>query len=91
MTKQSFVDFVKVSTEKINFDSNNRCMVKEVIRQAIDYYDLKSTEKEGENEVLFLESAIEENILKKIAQIAMEDEEEGIIDLIYDGYVVRKH
>ncbi len=72
-----------------NFDANNRNSIKEVIRLAIEDFRFKSKERA---EVLYLASDVEENLLSKIAEFALGNEEETNIETIYEGYViVRKY
>ncbi|MCL7748622.1 DUF6407 family protein [Halalkalibacter alkaliphilus] len=96
-SKKSFEQFVQDMIQKIgDFDSGNHNQIKEIIRKAIDYYDLKTVERVEEVgnkriETLYLASMAEENMLLKLARIASGNENGIGLEVIYDSSVVRKH
>ncbi|MCT8136879.1 hypothetical protein H1D32_03380 [Anaerobacillus sp. CMMVII] len=85
--------FVQDTIESMkDFDPNNRDCLKKVIRIAIDDFKFSSQEKVEElngQEVLYIASVVEENLLSKIATLA--NEEEVSVEAVYEGHVVRKY
>lgn len=91
-SKKQLMDFVRDTIQQIkDFNSNDLNHVKEVIRLAIVYYDLKTFEKFEEREILYIASIIEENMLSKIASLTIANGKESSIEYIYHGYVVRNY
>ncbi|WP_332629624.1 DUF6407 family protein [Halalkalibacter flavus] len=96
-SKKSFEQFVQDMIHTIgDFDSGNHNQIKEIIRKAIDYYDLRTVERVEEVgnkriETLYLESMAEENMLLKLARFASGNEGEIGLEVIYDSCVVRRH
>ncbi|WP_088103288.1 DUF6407 family protein [Halalkalibacter urbisdiaboli] len=86
--KKTIVDFVN------NITADNPLSITEVIKVAIDYYRLNSTEKverteTGEVKILYIASMAEENMLTKIVTlIAGEDAD---IESAYNGCIVRAY
>ncbi|OLO25244.1 hypothetical protein BTR23_25115 [Alkalihalophilus pseudofirmus] len=79
-----------------HFDINNINHIKEVVRYALSYYELKSyVEIEnieiGTIEYLYLHSMAEENLLSKVVQQSLNSNKSYSIEDIYQGYVIRRH
>ncbi|GAE35496.1 DUF6407 family protein [Halalkalibacter akibai] len=95
-SRKSFTEFVKETKQSLKeFDPNNDQHIKDIVRKAIQYYDLQSTEKvedpEKSVETLYVASMIEENILSKITELASENSELDSIEALYNGFIIRKH
>ena len=96
-SKKGLAQFTEEALLHLNiFDAANMSCVKEVIKLAITYYELKSEERvelvEGRNiEVLYLHSMMEENILTKVVELTTGKKDEITIEAVYNGSIVRKH
>lgn len=90
-------DFVKTTVGGMdNFNKKNLECIKEVITEAIDFYKLKSYEEieesqSGKIKFLHIHSIMEENLLSKIAEIAMGLNEGFNIEDVYEGFVIREY
>ena len=89
-------DFVKKTVAGMdNFDEKNLECIKEVVTEAIDFYKLNSYEEieesqSGKLKFLHIHSIMEENLLSKIAEIAMGLNEGFNIEDVYEGRVIRE-
>ncbi|WP_216831816.1 DUF6407 family protein [Alkalihalobacterium elongatum] len=95
--KKNIEQFVNEVTSHINevneVDMSN---IKEVVRKAISYYELKSYEereqtKQGTSDYLYIHSMIEENMLSKIVTRTINDGNDHYIEEVYQGCVIRRH
>jgi hypothetical protein len=90
----NLIDFVNEEKGKINnFDSRSFECIKKIIRQAIDFYNLKSYEEVEETQLgsirfLHIHSIVEENLLSKIVDELIKDLN---IEGLYEGYVIRDY
>lgn len=95
-SKKAFADFVQDTVVQIkDFQQKNPACLKQIIREAIAYYQLKTVvkleeTKTGEQEVIYLASAAEETILTKIIEIASNDDEISL-EALYNSQVIRRH
>ncbi|WP_096199793.1 DUF6407 family protein [Bacillus sp. FJAT-45350] len=94
--RKSFTEFVEDTIDNMkDFDSNDLNCIRESIRNAIHYYDLKSNVEEteaGRVEVLYITSMAEENMLLKIVELAVSGNVEQInLESVYESRVVRSH
>lgn len=93
---KSFEEFAEEEIQAIDhFDASNHYHLRDIVRKAIDYYQLKSfvqVEIIGNRriETLHLASIVEENMLLKLAEIAG-NMDESSLEIIYDSCIVRKH
>lgn len=73
-----------------DFDAKNSNSIREVIRIAIQDFRFKTMEKVGDGGcgVLFLASDVEENLLSKIAEFAIDNGEKTSIESVYEGHVI---
>lgn len=90
-------DFVKNTVDGMdNFDEKNLECIKEIVTEAIDFYKLKSYEEVEESQLgkirfLHIHSIMEENLLSKIAEIAMGIDNGYYIEDVYEGHVIREY
>ncbi|WNF38610.1 DUF6407 family protein [Bacillaceae bacterium IKA-2] len=92
MTLKYFV--LDIIRKMDDFDAKNSNSIKKVIRIAIEDFRFKTMEKigDGGNGVLYLASDVEENLLSKIAEFAIDNGEETSIESVYEGHIiVRKY
>jgi hypothetical protein len=87
--------FVQDTIQNIDdFDANNINSIKKLIRLVIEDFqfgtEVEETEIEG-NEVLYIASSVEEDLLSQIAEFAVGTEEETSIEAVFEGCVVRKY
>jgi hypothetical protein len=83
----SFEEFVQNMQQSIDNPTNP----KRILEAAIRHYNLKSQVKiENDKEILYLTSMAEENMLNRLTQIALADENSSV-EHLYEGNVVRRH
>jgi len=80
----------------VNFDGENIEDIKKVIRNALEFYNLHSYEEFETTELgsirfLHVHSMIEENLLSKIVEIAMNGEGDLNIEGLYKGHIIRNY
>lgn len=88
MTLRHFVlDTIK---KMESFDAKNINSIKEVIRIAIQDFRFKTMEKTVDSGcgVLYLASHVEEDLLSKIAEFAIDNGEETSIASVYEGHII---
>ncbi len=87
----SLSEFAKEATTNIaQFHPRNTEHLKELIRLAIEQFQMKSVEKvEQGSTYLYLTSMAEENILSKILELATG--EEMNLEDIYNSQIIRRH
>ncbi|ADU28816.1 DUF6407 family protein [Evansella cellulosilytica] len=95
--KLSINEFViNVTKDRETFNSSDMEQIKEILRLAMSYYELRSKEvnelHEGNHSsVLYLDSIMEENILLKVVEIASHSDDQLSLEQIYESKVVRRH
>ncbi len=88
-------DFVNETVRKLdNYDEENLETLKELVRKAIDFYNLKSREEIettdlGTLKVLHLHSIIEENLLSKVIELAIKGDFYLSVEAVYEGHIIR--
>ncbi|MFA9458763.1 DUF6407 family protein [Halalkalibacter sp. AB-rgal2] len=93
----NIADFVNRTLGEINKkDCRNLECIKNLIQKAIDFYNLKSYEEVETNHLgtircLHIHSIVEENILSKIVEVAINREKDLNIEAVYEGHVVREY
>ena len=90
--KKSFIQFVE-DAKSGDLYSHSLNQIQDLVQSAIDYYDLKSFIQLNiaeEKKVLHIVSMAEENILTKIVQIAIGNED-ITVEFVFEGYVIRRH
>lgn len=90
---KSLNDFVN---EAINndFKEDDIEAMKDLVRKAVQYFNLKSREEAELTEtgfirVLHLASIIEENLLSKIIELSLKDDSHLSVEEVYEGKVIR--
>ena len=78
------------------FDGENGEDVKKVIRHALEFYKLHSFEEIenmelGAIQFLHVHSMVEENLLSKIVEIALNGEADLDIEGLYKGHIIRNY
>ncbi|MCT2536327.1 DUF6407 family protein [Aquibacillus koreensis] len=93
----NFQDFVTKEITKISdFDHNKLDSIRELVRKAIEYYELDSFEEVEKTEstnrrYLHIYSMMEENVLSKIVKLALDHNGEHDIESVYEGYIIRDY
>ncbi|OZM56908.1 hypothetical protein CIB95_09055 [Lottiidibacillus patelloidae] len=93
----NFEDFVIKTVNNIsNFDNENMDCIKQVVKEAIACYKLKSYEeieetKSGAVKILHIHSMAEENLLSKVVQSAIKGDNTYNVEAVYEGRVVREY
>ncbi|TYS09400.1 hypothetical protein FZC70_09775 [Bacillus subtilis] len=93
----NITDFVTKTIEEMSsFDRDNRECMKKVIRNAIDFYHLKSYEEVEETHLgsvrfLHVHSMMEENMLSKMIVVLRNGKTDVDIEGVYEGHVVREY
>ena len=79
-------------TEKEEVESHHIKFIQDVIRSAIDFYNLHSYEEvEGADCFLYIYSMAEENLLGKIIELCHDGKEELSLEEVYKGQIIRKY
>ncbi|MBU9712813.1 DUF6407 family protein [Evansella tamaricis] len=95
---QSFIKFVERSKTEIGaVDSENMDSVRMLIRMAIETYNMKTkvVEEKGNEcqrvETLYLASISEENMLMRIAELALGSSDNARMEIVFSSNVVRSY
>ncbi|QOY36592.1 DUF6407 family protein [Anaerobacillus isosaccharinicus] len=92
---KSLNDFVD-ETIKYDFKEDDVEAMKDIVRKAVQYFNLKSREEAelietGFIRVLHLASIIEENLLSKIIELSLKSDSHLSVEEVYEGKVIRKY
>ncbi|UCZ53912.1 DUF6407 family protein [Bacillus shivajii] len=86
-------EFVNQAIKKYDFSKDHVETNRALVREAIEFYQLKSYEeveitKEGTNRILHLHSIMDENLLSKIIELAIKSNPPSV-EAVYNGRVIR--
>ncbi|ART75094.1 hypothetical protein B4U37_03110 [Sutcliffiella horikoshii] len=93
----SLNDFVQKTVEAMDhFDKNNMDCVKDVVRDAINFYKLNSYEEveetnEGTTRSLYIHSMVEENLLSKVVELSVGTDRDLYLEEVYQSFVIRQY
>lgn len=93
----SLKDFVQNTVKAIDhFDKNNMDCIKNVVREAINFYKLNSYEEveetnEGTRRFLYIHSMMEENLLSKVVELSVGIDRELFLEEVYQSFVIRQY
>ncbi|MGD6777990.1 DUF6407 family protein [Sutcliffiella horikoshii] len=93
----SLNDFVQKTVEALDhFDKNNTDCIKDVVREAINFYKLNSYEEveetnEGTRRFLYIHSMMEENLLSKVVELSVGIDRDLYLEEVYQSFVIRQY
>ncbi|WP_226682949.1 DUF6407 family protein [Sutcliffiella horikoshii] len=93
----SLKDFVQSTVKAIeHFDQNNIDCIKNVVREAINFYKLNSYEEveetnEGTRRYLYIHSMMEENLLSKVVELSVGTDRDLYLEEVYQSFVIRQY
>ena len=95
--RTSLKDFVQNTVKAMDrFDKNNMDCIKDVVREATNFYKLNSYEEveetnEGTTRFLYLHSMMEENLLSKVVEISVGTDRDVYLEEVYQSFVIRQY
>lgn len=93
----SLKDFVQNTVKAIDhFDKNNMDCIKNIVREAINFYKLNSYEEveetnEGTRRFLYIHSIMEENLLSKVVELSVGIDRDIFLEEVYQSFVIRQY
>ncbi|QOR68081.1 hypothetical protein IM538_08220 [Cytobacillus suaedae] len=96
MNKNIYTFVSETIENTTGFDPQSRECIRELIRKAIDFYNLHSYEEIDNTEfglihTIHIDSMIEENLLSKVVEHSMNSEHDIDIEDLYNGKVYRHY
>ena len=95
--RTSLKDFVQNTVKAIDhFDKNNMDCIKNIVREAINFYKLNSYKEveetnEGTRRFLYIHSMMEENLLSKVVELSVGIDRDIFLEEVYQSFVIRQY